>query len=284
MSAKIIDGKALSATIRQQLKNDVQAFIEEFKTTPGLAVILAGNDAASAVYVKNKIKGCEETGIKSFSYYLTEDISQKEIISLVTTLNSDKNIHGILVQLPLPKHIDEEKVLSCIDFKKDVDGFHAMNTGNLLLGRETLYACTPYGCIKLLKSEGIELEGKNAVVVGRSNIVGKPLALMLLEENATVTICHSRTKNLKEICLNADILCVAIGRANFITGDMVKKGCAVIDVGMNRLNGKLCGDVDFEQAKEIAGFITPVPGGVGPMTITMLLCNTLKAAKMQCQN
>lgn len=281
--SKIIDGKATSSKLREDLKVKVADFIKQTNITPGLAVVLVGNDTASKVYVKNKIKGCEQTGIKSFSYYLPEEASQEQVLDLVETLNKDKNVHGILVQLPLPKHIDENTVLKSIDYKKDVDGFHAVNVGNLLLGKETIYSCTPLGCINLLKTENIEIAGKNAVVVGRSNIVGKPLALMLLQENATVTICHSKTANLKEVCKNADILCVAIGRAKFITADMVKKGATVIDVGMNRLDGKLCGDVDYENVKDIAGYITPVPGGVGPMTITMLLCNTLKAAKMQCK-
>lgn len=280
--AVIIDGKALSAQIRENLKEDVAAFTEKYNITPGLAVILAGNDSASALYVKNKIKGCEQTGIKSFSYYLPEDVSEKEIFDLIDTLNNDKNVHGILVQLPVPKHINEQKVLERIDYKKDVDGIHAMNIGNLVLGRDTIYSCTPLGCIKMIKSQGIDIAGKNAVVVGRSNIVGKPLALLLLQENATVTICHSKTKDLKEKCLAADILCVAIGRADFIKGDMIKKGAVVIDVGMNKKEGKFCGDVDFAQAEKRAGYITPVPGGVGPMTITMLLNNTLKAAMLQC--
>jgi methylenetetrahydrofolate dehydrogenase (NADP+)/methenyltetrahydrofolate cyclohydrolase len=282
MAAKIIDGKAVSQGIRQKIKQYVKEFTAGFGFEPGLAVVLAGEDGASKVYVRNKIKGCEETGIKSFAYYLPENVSQKEIIDLIKTLNGDDKVHGILVQLPLPSGIDEEEVLSHIDYRKDVDGFHAVNTGNLLLGRDTIYPCTPSGCIVLLKYEGIQIEGKHAVVVGRSNIVGKPLALMLLKENATVTICHSKTKNLKEICRGADILCAAVGRAKFITADMVSDGCAVIDIGMNRLDGKLCGDVDFENVKEKASFITPVPGGVGPMTITMLLSNTLKAAKTQC--
>lgn len=279
--AKIIDGKKQSDIIREHLKNQVAEFTGKSGIAPGLAVVLAGSDPASAVYVKNKIKGCEQTGIKSYSYYLPDDVSENELLSLIDALNIDSKVNGILVQLPLPKHISEQKVLERIDYKKDVDGFHAMNTGNLLLGRQTIYSCTPLGCIELLKAYNIQIAGKNAVVVGRSNIVGKPLALMLLAENATVTICHSRTQNLKDICKSADILCVAIGRANFITGDMVKQGAAVIDVGMNRYNDKLCGDVDFEQAEKEAGFITPVPGGVGPMTITMLLSNTLKAAKLQ---
>lgn len=283
--SKLIDGKALSKNIREEIRDEVlQLDNTRGGITLGLAVILAGDDTASATYVKNKIKGCEETGIKSFAYYLPQNVEEKELISLIKTLNADKKVNGILVQLPLPSHIDENNVLSQIDYKKDVDGFHAMNAGNFLLGNDALYPCTPSGCIRLIKSTGESIEGKNAVVIGRSNIVGKPLALMLLKEDATVTICHSKTKNLKEICKNADILCVAIGKANFITGDMIKKGAIVIDVGMNREGGRLCGDVNFKEASEIAGYITPVPGGVGPMTITMLLYNTLKAAKRQCRN
>jgi methylenetetrahydrofolate dehydrogenase (NADP+)/methenyltetrahydrofolate cyclohydrolase len=282
--AQIIDGKELSLKLREQIKEEVLTFTKESGITPGLAVVLVGNDPASALYVKNKIKGCAETGIKSFSYHLPENVSEKELVNLINTLNADVNVHGLLVQVPLPPHINERKVLEIIDYKKDVDGFHAMNLGNLLLNRETLYSCTPLGCIKLIKSKNIDISGKNAVVVGRSNNVGKPLALMLLQENATVTVCHSKTVNLKEICRTADILCVAVGKANFIKGDMVKEGAVVIDVGMNRQpDGKFCGDVDFAEVEKVASFITPVPGGVGPMTITMLLHNTLKAAKAQCR-
>jgi methylenetetrahydrofolate dehydrogenase (NADP+)/methenyltetrahydrofolate cyclohydrolase len=282
MAAKIIDGKAISDSIRQDIKKEAALFAESCGCPPGLAVVLAGEDAASKVYVGNKIKACAETGIKSFAYYLPESVSEKELLELIDALNADKCVHGILVQLPLPRGIDEEKVLARIDCKKDVDGFHALNCGNALLGRDAIHSCTPAGCIELLKREGIQIEGKNAVVVGRSNIVGKPLAVLLLKENATVTICHSKTRNIREICKSADILCAAVGRPNFITADMVKEGCVVIDVGINRVDGRLCGDVDFESVSRVVGYITPVPGGVGPMTITMLLKNTLKAARAQC--
>lgn len=282
MPAKIIDGKAISNSIRQEIKREAAEFAHECGCPPGLAVILVGEDPSSKTYVRNKIKACEETGIKSFAYYLPQDVSEKELIDLIDALNGDKCVHGILVQLPLPDGIDEGKVLSRIDCIKDADGIHAVNCGNALLGMEATYACTPAGCIELLKREGIQIEGKHAVVVGRSNIVGKPLAVLLLRENATVTVCHSKTKNLKEICKTADILCAAVGKPGFVTADMVKEGCAVIDVGINRVDGKLCGDIDFESVSQVAGYITPVPGGVGPMTITMLLKNTLKAARAQC--
>lgn len=279
--AIIIDGKAHSAKMRQQLKEEIDVFKEKTSVTPGLAVVLAGDDPASQVYVRNKIKGCEEVGIKSFAYFLPASVSEVELLQLIDRLNEDVKVHGILVQLPLPDGIDEEKILARIDYKKDVDGFHVVNTGNLMRGNDALYPCTPAGCIELIKSV-TEISGKRAVVVGRSNIVGKPLAMLLLAQNATVTICHNRTGDLKEVCRSADILCVAIGRPNFITADMVKEGAAVIDVGINRVDEKLCGDVKLDEVKEKAGYITPVPGGVGPMTITMLLSNTLKAAKSQC--
>ncbi len=277
----IIDGKAHSARIRQGLKEEIGLFKEQTSVKPGLAVILAGDDPASHVYVKNKIKACEEVGIISFAYYLPASVSEGELSGLIDQLNADEKVHGILVQLPLPEGIDEERILTRIDYKKDVDGFHAINAGMLLRGGDALYPCTPAGCIELIKSV-TEISGKHAVVVGRSNIVGKPLAIMLLAENATVTICHSRTRNLNEVCRSADILCVAVGRPNFVTADMVKEGAVVIDVGINRVDGKLCGDVKFDEVSLKASHITPVPGGVGPMTITMLLSNTLKAAKLQC--
>lgn len=281
MSAKLIDGKAVSLALREQLKTEVSQFERLSHRKAGLAVVLVGENPASQVYVRNKVKGCEETGIQSFAYYLPEDTSEEAVLELVDTLNEDERVNGILVQLPLPKHINEARVLARIDYRKDVDGFHAMNVGNLLLGNPSLNACTPSGVIELIKSTGTEICGKHAVVVGRSNIVGKPQALLLLRENATVTVCHSKTPDLGEITRQADILVVAIGRAKFVTADMVKPGAIVIDVGMNREEGKLCGDVDFENVKEVASFITPVPGGVGPMTITMLLKNTLKAAQSQ---
>ena len=242
--------------------------------------MLVGSDPASQVYVKNKIKGCEQVGIKSFAYYLPEEASQEQVEELVNELVENQSIHGILVQLPLPKHLNAEKILKLIPERKDVDGFCEENIGNLCMNRDCLVACTPNGVMQMLKREGIDLKGKNAVVIGRSNIVGKPMAMLLLNADATVTVCHSKTKNLKDICKGADVLVAAIGRAKFVTADMVKDGAVVVDVGMNRdENGKLCGDVDFESVKDKCSFITPVPGGVGPMTITMLLYNTVTAAE-----
>ncbi len=275
--AKIIDGKALSDKLRLGIRDRVTA-LKASGIVPGLAVVLAGEDPASKVYVKNKIAACEFTGIKSFAYYLPHDVSQAELDELIVTLNADPSVHGILVQLPLPKHLDELKALSLISPEKDVDGFHAVNAGKLMLGEKCLSACTPLGIIELIKSTGTDIAGKHAVVVGRSNIVGKPVALMLLKHDATVTVCHSKTRNLADFTRSADILVVAIGRKEFVTGDMIKAGAVVIDVGMNRFEGRLYGDVEFSSAEKIAGYITPVPGGVGPMTITMLLENTLKAA------
>ncbi len=279
-SAKIIDGKALSAKIRGELKTQALEFEKAHGRKVGLAVILAGDNAASQVYVRNKIIACEETGIKSFAYYLPADVTQNKLLELIDELNSDKAVDGILVQLPLPKGLDENYILSKIDPKKDVDGFHAVNAGNLLLGNACLAACTPSGVIELIKSTGTDISGKHAVVIGRSNIVGKPVALLLLQNNATVTVCHSKTANLKEITKTADILVVAIGKKEFVRGDMVKDGAVVIDVGMNRFDGKLYGDANFEECAEKASYITPVPGGVGPMTITMLMNNTVKAANL----
>lgn len=275
--AERIDGKALAESVRAQLKREAERFRSEKICEIGLAVVLVGENPASQVYVRNKIKACEEVGIRSFAYYLNGNASEAELLELVDALNADPKVHGILVQLPLPKQIDEARVLDRIDFRKDVDGFHSVNAGNLLLEKPCLTACTPAGCIELIKSTGTQIAGKHAVVVGRSNIVGKPMALLLLQENATVTVCHSRTTDLSEVTRQADILVVAIGRANFIKPDMVKPGAVVIDVGMNREDGKLCGDVD-PAVGEIAGYLTPVPGGVGPMTITMLMKNTIKAA------
>lgn len=277
---KLIDGKAHSAAIRGEIKERAQAFKDNYGTDVGLAVVLVGNDPASQVYVRNKIKGCEDTGIKSFAYYLPEDCGQRQVEELVEELVENPAIHGILVQLPLPKHLNAEKILKLIPESKDVDGFCEENIGNLCMNRNCLVACTPNGVMKMLEREGIETKGKNAVVIGRSNIVGKPMAMLLLNADATVTVCHSKTQNLKEICASADILVAAIGKAKFVTADMVKRGATVIDVGMNRdENGKLCGDVDFENVKEKCAHITPVPGGVGPMTITMLLYNTVTAAE-----
>lgn len=277
---KIIDGKLISSEVRKKIKEDAVKYKSKHGKDIGLAVVLVGDNQASQVYVRNKIKACEEVGIKSFAYYLPADTSQTELDGLLSELAEDKNINGILVQLPLPEHLDANSALSIIPESKDVDGFSARNVGKLCLNEDALAACTPYGVMKMLESEGIEVRGKNAVVVGRSNIVGKPMAMLLTNADATVTICHSKTVNLKEHCLNADILVAAIGKAKFITADMVKEGAVVIDVGMNRdENGKLCGDVDFENVKEKCSYITPVPGGVGPMTITMLMYNTVKAAE-----
>ena len=276
--AKIIDGKLVSANLREKIKSEV-CDLKKSGITPGLSVIKVGENPASNIYVQNKIKACEDVGIKSYAYYLPENTSQDELINLIETLNDDANIHGILVQLPLPSNIDENLVLSRVSYKKDVDGFHAMNVGNLMLFNKTIASCTPSGVIELIKSTGTDICGKHAVVVGRSNIVGKPMSMLLLRENATVTVCHSKTQNLRGITKQGDILVAAIGKANFITGDMIKKDAIVIDVGINRVDGKLYGDVNFEEAKEVASYITPVPGGVGPMTITMLLQNTLSAAK-----
>jgi methylenetetrahydrofolate dehydrogenase (NADP+)/methenyltetrahydrofolate cyclohydrolase len=277
---KIIDGKLHAAQIRADIKEKVSAFKAKYNTEIGLAVVLIGDNSASQVYVRNKVKGCEEVGIKSYAYYLPNDTTQKQAEELVKQLVENKDIHGILVQLPLPVHLDSKAVLKLIPKAKDVDGFCEENIGSLCMNEDCLVACTPNGVMKMLENEGISVKGKNAVVVGRSNIVGKPIAMLLLNADATVTVCHSKTKNLKEICSNADILVAAIGKAKFITSDMVKSGAVVIDVGMDRdENGKLCGDVDFENVKDKCSFITPVPGGVGPMTITMLLYNTLVAAE-----
>lgn len=277
---KLIDGKAHSAAIREEIHKRAEAFKNKSGNDVGLAVVLVGSDPASQVYVKNKIKGCEQVGIKSFAYYLPEEASQEQVEELVNELVENQSIHGILVQLPLPKHLNAEKILKLIPERKDVDGFCEENIGNLCMNRDCLVACTPNGVMQMLKREGIDLKGKNAVVIGRSNIVGKPMAMLLLNADATVTVCHSKTKNLKDICKGADVLVAAIGRAKFVTADMVKDGAVVIDVGMNRdENGKLCGDVDFESVKDKCSFITPVPGGVGPMTITMLLYNTVTAAE-----
>lgn len=279
MSAKIIDGKALSARTREELKEKTAAFELKYGRKVCLAVVLVGNDPASEVYVRNKIRGCEATNIKSLSYRLPEETTQKEAEELVRALAEDGGVDGILVQLPLPAGLDEIRLLELIPPEKDVDGFHPVNVGNLLLGRETVASCTPMGVMTMLHDENIEICGKHAVIVGRSNIVGKPMAALLLRESATVTICHSKTKNLKDICKQADILVAAIGKAEFITADMVKEGAVVIDVGINRVDGKLKGDVDFENVKEKASYITPVPGGVGPMTITTLLENTCLCAE-----
>lgn len=276
----LIDGKAHSAKLRGEIKLRAEEYQKKHGRQIGLAVVLVGNDPASQVYVRNKIKACEEVGIKSFANYLPQDATEKQVEELVDGLAKDEMINGILVQLPLPPHLNAEKILSLIPVEKDVDGFSAENIGKLCLKSNCLVACTPNGVMKMLEREGIVLSGKNAVVIGRSNIVGKPMAMLLLNANATVTVCHSKTHNLKEICARADILVAAIGKAKFVTADMVKQGAVVIDVGMDRdENGKLCGDVDFENVKDKCSYITPVPGGVGPMTITMLMYNTVKAAE-----
>ena len=277
---KLIDGKAIAADIRAELKIRTQAFEQKYGKMIGLAVVLIGNDPASAVYVRNKVKACEEAGIRSFRHDLPQETTQKQAEELVSALAEDKNVHGILVQLPLPAGLDEKRLLSLIPPEKDVDGFLAENIGKLALREEGTVACTPLGVMELLARSGISAAGKRAVVVGRSNIVGRPMALLLLNADATVTVCHSKTKDLAEECRRADILVAAIGKAKFITADMVKEGAVVIDVGMDRdENGRLCGDVDFENVKEKASVITPVPGGVGPMTIAMLLKNTCDAAE-----
>lgn len=276
----LIDGKQTAAEIRLELKARTLAFEQKYNKKVGLSVVLIGSDPASQVYVRNKIKACEEAGIRSFAHYLPETVSSEEAVSLVESLACDENVHGILVQLPLPKHLSQEEILSAIPAAKDVDGFLAENIGKLALSEEGTVACTPLGIMELLKRYQIPLKGKRAVVLGRSNIVGRPMALLLLNADATVTVCHSKTQNLKEECLRADILVAAIGKPKFVCADMVKEGAVVIDVGINRgEDGKLCGDVDFEAVKEKASYITPVPGGVGPMTIAMLLTNVVNAAE-----
>lgn len=276
---KIIDGKVISGIVKENLKKKVGDFYKDYGRQITLAVVLVGENPASQVYVKNKIKATEYVGMKSLSFYLPEDSSEDDVKQVINSLSNDKGVDGILVQLPLPKHLDEQKILSLIPAEKDVDGFLPENVGKLLLGQETTVACTPFGVLQMLKHENISLSGKNAVVLGRSNIVGKPMALLLLQENCTVTVCHSKTKNLKEICSSADIFVVAIGRPKFVTEDMVKDGAVVIDVGINRTENGLCGDVDFENVSKKCSYITPVPGGVGPMTIAMLLENTYICAK-----
>ncbi len=278
-SAQLIDGNALA----RQLRADVATRTAALKArgiVPGLAVVLVGENPASQVYVRNKVKACEEAGMHSVLEKYDASMSEAELLARVHALNNDPAIHGILVQLPLPKHIDDHKVIEAIAPSKDVDGFHVASAGALMVGQTGFWPCTPYGCMKMLESIGCDLRGKHAVVIGRSNIVGKPMALMLLQKDATVTICHSRTADLKAQTLQADVIVAAVGKRNVLTADMVKPGAVVIDVGMNRNEeGKLCGDVDFEGVRQVAGWITPVPGGVGPMTITMLLVNTLQSAE-----
>jgi len=278
-TARLIDGLALS----QKLRGDVARRAAALKArgiTPGLAVVLVGDNPASQVYVRNKVKACSEAGLHSVLEKYEASMTEAQLLARIEALNNNPAIHGILVQLPLPAHIDAHKVIESISPAKDVDGFHVASAGALMVGQPGFWPCTPYGCMKMLESIGYELKGKHAVVIGRSNIVGKPMALMLLQQNATVTICHSATKDLKAMTLQADVIVAAVGKRNVLTADMVKPGAVVIDVGMNRNDeGKLCGDVDFEGVKQVAGWITPVPGGVGPMTITMLLVNTLEAAE-----
>jgi methylenetetrahydrofolate dehydrogenase (NADP+)/methenyltetrahydrofolate cyclohydrolase len=278
--SQLINGKEVSLKVKNQVALETSA-LKEKGVTPGLAVVIVGNDPASRVYVNSKKKACAEVGFNSYEYALPEETTQQELLELVEKLNNDDNVDGILCQLPLPGHIDENAVINAIKPEKDVDAFHPFNVGKIMIGEYAFLPCTPAGVMELIDSTGVDVSGKSCVVIGRSNIVGKPMAMLLLHRSGTVTICHSKTQNLKEICKNADILVAAVGKANFVTEDMVKDGALVIDVGMNRLeNGKLCGDVDFANVEKKASFITPVPGGVGPMTIAMLMKNTLTAAKM----
>lgn len=279
--AELISGKVVSAKVKDEVRKETEILAEK-GIKAGLAVVIVGNNPASRVYVNSKKKACEEVGFASYEYALPEETTQQELLDLVDVLNNDKKVNGILVQLPLPKQIDENAIINAISAEKDVDAFHPFNVGKIMIGDFAFLPCTPAGVMELIDSTGVEIAGKSCVVIGRSNIVGKPMAMLLLHRSGTVTICHSKTKNLAEICRNADILVAAVGKANFVTADMVKEGAVVIDVGMNRLeNGKLCGDVDFEAVEKKASFITPVPGGVGPMTIAMLMKNTLTAAKAQ---
>lgn len=278
--AVILDGKALSAKFRQNIKEETAALKEKTGKAPGIAVILAGDDAASSVYVNSKEKAAIECGFYSVVERISADVTTSDVLKLVEKYNNDEKIHGILVQLPLPSACDEKTILRAIKPEKDVDGFHPYNVGLLNIGEDCLMPCTPFGVMNMMADYGIEVAGKNAVVVGRSNIVGKPIAAMLLKANATVTVCHSKTKDLSSVCAKADILVAAIGKAKFIKKEYVKDGAVVIDVGINRVDGKLCGDVDFEDVKDKCSYITPVPGGVGPMTITTLMQNTLKAFKV----
>ncbi len=279
---KVLDGKFFAEEIRKEVAREVEE-LKKRAITPGLAVIIVGENAASKLYVKKKHEACGKVGIYSEVIRLPENTTEAELLARVAELNADKRINGILVQLPLPKHIDENKVIDQIDPDKDVDGFHPLNVGDLVIGKNRLVPCTPHGCIKMLELAGINPEGKKAVVIGRSNIVGKPMFHLLLQKNATVTIAHSKTRNLQEICRDADIVVAAIGKPKFVTRDFIKPGAVLIDVGINKLDGKTVGDVDFADCKDVAGAISPVPGGVGPLTIVMLLYNTIKAAKIQNQ-
>ncbi len=282
--AEIISGKTVSSEVRNSIKSEIEIFKSESGINPGLAVILVGNNPASRVYVRNKHKACLEVGINSYEITMPEETTEEELLNKIAELNADESVHGILVQLPLPKHISEDNVINSISPEKDVDAFHPANVGKIVIGKYDFLPCTPAGIMELLHFYNVDISGKECVVIGRSNIVGKPMALLLLAENGTVTVCHSRTKDLSEVTRRADILVVAIGRPKFVTKDMVKPGAVVIDVGINRLDdGKLCGDVDYEAVEPMVDMITPVPGGVGPMTITMLLKNTLTAAKKFCK-
>lgn len=276
--AEIIDGKALSKSIRAELKEKIIDLVRETGKEPVLAAILVGEDPASQIYVRNKIKACKDIGVKSLAYYLPDSATDAELEELISTVSADTDVDGILLQLPLPKGLDTKRALALIPPEKDVDGFSEVNIGKLFLGEETLVACTPYGVIKMLKSKDIDISGKHAVIIGRSPTVGRPLALLLLAENATVTVCHSKTADIAKYTRDADILIAALGKPKFVTADMVKDGAVVIDVGINRQNGELCGDVDFENVEKKASYISPVPGGVGPMTITMLMYNTYLSA------
>ncbi|MFA4030189.1 MAG: hypothetical protein GDYSWBUE_001781 [Candidatus Fervidibacterota bacterium] len=284
MSARILDGKAIAAQIEQEIRAELDELKSEHSITPGLAVVLVGENPASEVYVRNKERKCNDLGIRSIVRRLPESASEQEVIDAVRQLNEDESVHGIIVQLPLPKHVDPEVVISHIDPNKDVDGFHPVNVGWMFIGRNRFVPCTPAGIVEILDRSGIEIEGKRAVVIGRSNIVGKPLSILLLQRNATVTVCHSRTVDLPNITRQADILVAAVGRARFVTAEMVKEGAVVIDVGINRVDDKIVGDVDFDAVKEVASAITPVPGGVGPLTVIMLMRNTVLAAKMRLQS
>jgi methylenetetrahydrofolate dehydrogenase (NADP+)/methenyltetrahydrofolate cyclohydrolase len=279
MAASIIDGKAIAGTRRARTAERVAELETSHGVTPGLAVVIVGEDPASQVYVRMKHKACEETGVRSFKHELPVETTQEELLELVERLNADDEVHGILVQLPLPDHVDEEAIIEAIVPEKDVDGFHPVSVGRMVIGKETFLPCTPHGCMVLLDETGVDLEGKEAVVVGRSNIVGKPVALLLLERHATVTVCHSRTKDLPEVVRRADVVVVAVGRPEMVKGDWIKEGAVVIDVGVNRTDDGLVGDVEFDAASERASAITPVPGGVGPMTIAMLMENTLASAR-----
>lgn len=279
---QIIDGKKVSAQVKEEVRKQTLELKETHGITPGLAVVIVGDDPASRVYVNNKKKACEVVGFKSEEYALPASTTHEELLKLVNTLNNKEDVNGILVQLPLPEHLDDKAVIEAINPQKDVDAFHAVNVGKIMLGEYDFLPCTPSGVMEMLHAYDIPVSGKNCVVIGRSNIVGKPMAMLLLHENGTVTICHSRTQNLAEVCRGADILVAAVGKPKFVTADMVKDGAVVIDVGMDRdENGKLCGDVDFENVKNKCSYITPVPGGVGPMTISTLMKNTLKACKIQ---